>query len=51
MNDVAPELLEKIIKIYLEKRDGNDVLAAIAEAIEKGEIKYEDTYKAAREIG
>lgn len=51
MNDVAPELLEKIIKIYLEKRDGNAVLAAIDEAIEKGEVKYEDAYKAAREIG
>ena len=51
MNDVAPELLEKIIKIYLEKKDGNAVLAAIAEAIEKGEIKYEDAYRAAREIG
>lgn len=51
MNDVAPELLEKIIKIYSEKRDGNEVLAAIAGAIEKGGIKYEDAYKAAREIG
>ena len=51
MNDVAPELLEKIIKIYLEKKDGNAVLAAIAKAIEKGEIKYEDAYRAAREIG
>lgn len=51
MNDVAPELLEKIIEIYDEKKDGSAVLTAIAEAIEKGEIKYEDAYKAAREIG
>lgn len=51
MNDVAPELLEKITKIYTEKKEGSAVLAEIAEAIKKGEIKYEDVYRAAREIG
>ena len=51
MNDVAPELLEKITKIYTEKKEGSAVLAEIAEAIKKGGIKYEDVYRAAREIG
>lgn len=51
MNDVAPELLEKIKKIYANKKDGSAVLVEIAKAIEAGRIKYEDAYKAAREIG
>lgn len=51
MNDIAPGLLEKIIGIYAEKKDENAVLSEIAGAIEKGAIKYEDAYKAAREIG
>ena len=51
MSDIASELLEKITGIYAEKKDGSTVLAEVAEAIEKGEIKYEDAYRAAREIG
>ena len=51
MSDIAPGFLEKIEELYRSQISRSKELAEIVRLIAAGEVKYEDAYRAAREIG